>query len=411
MATVRPFKAIRPIPKLAQKVAALPYDVMTSKEAREMAKDNPYSFLHIDKAEIDLEPDVDIYSPQVYDKAATNLNKMIEDKIFIQDEVAYFYIYRLTLKGRSQIGLVACTDIDEYLTNIIQKHEHTRTDKELDRIRHVDVCNANTGPIFLTYEAKPQINEIMNQWIEANKAIYDFISFGEVRHEVWLINDTSTIEKLQCLFNNVPNLYIADGHHRTASAVKVGQLRREQNPDYTKDAEFNYFLAVLFPDEQLEIMDYNRLVKDLNGLTREQFFAAIEKDFTIVKSDTGKPEKKYQFGMYIEGQWYILEAKQAYYTDIIESLDVSILQNKLLAPILSINDPKTDKRIDFVGGIRGLKELQKRVDSGEMAVAFAMYPTSIRELLEVANADKIMPPKSTWFEPKLLSGLFVHKLD
>ncbi len=411
MATVKPFKAIRPDSELASKVAALPYDVMNSKEARELTKNNPYSFLHVDKAEVDLDPDIDLYSPQVYEKAASNLNKMIQDKVFVQDETANFYIYRLTLDGRSQTGLVACTSIDEYLNNSIKKHELTRTDKEEDRIRHVDICNANTGPIFLTYETNKEIDAIINNYIAGNEQVYDFISFGAVRHEVWVINNSEIIYGLQKLFEKVPNLYIADGHHRAASAVKVGMKRREENPGYDTNAEFNYFLAVLFPDEQLAIMDYNRVVKDLNGLSTQEFFAEIEKNFTVSKAESGKPGSHHQFGMYLGGEWYLLTAKPPFSTDVIEALDVSILQNKLLAPVLGINDPRTDKRIDFVGGIRGLKELENRVSSGEMTVAFAMFPTSIKELFDIANEDKIMPPKSTWFEPKLLSGLFIHSLE
>ena len=411
MSVLRAFKGYRPTKELCSKVAALPYDVMSSAEAREMVKGDPYSFLHVDRAEIDLDPSVDIYSPEVYQKAAANLKKMIDDGIYIHDEKPCMYIYRLTMDGRSQTGLVACASIDEYIENKIKKHELTREDKEQDRIRHVDACNANTGPIFLTYRAKDDIDALIAKET-AKEPVYDFVSEDGVGHTVWVIDDADTISSLEAAFAKVPSLYIADGHHRNASAVKVG-LKRRGEGEYDKNAEFNFYLAVAFPDNQLKIMDYNRVVKDLNGRTKEQFLEDISKDFEVRKSADGKPQKALDFGMYLDGEWYMLTAKAGSFdsSDPVLSLDVSILQNNLLAPVLGIGDPRTDNRIAFVGGIRGLKELVSLVDSGKMAVAFAMYPTSIEQLMDIADAGKIMPPKSTWFEPKLRSGIFIHELS
>lgn len=416
MSIIRPFKGIRPTPELAEKVAALPYDVMTSSEARKIAAGNPYSFLHVDKAEIDLDENIDLYDKKVYEKAKDNLNKMISENILIQDEKPVLYIYKLVMNEREQIGITACTSIDEYISGKIKKHELTREDKEQDRINHVDYCNANTGPIFLTYKSKNEINLIIDEWINNNKPIYNFTADDNVIHTVWIIDNEDIINNLINEFKTISALYIADGHHRNASAVKVGLKRREMNPEYSKDAEFNYYLSVIFPDEQLHIMDYNRVVKDLNGLTKDEFINKIQDKF-ITKECKGnnnfKPYKIHTFGMYIDKKWYELEAKKEFIDESnpVASLDVSILQENLLNPILGINDPRTDKRIDFVGGIRGLDELVKKVDSGEMKIAFSMYPTSMQELMNIADAGKIMPPKSTWFEPKLRSGLFIHKLD
>ena len=416
MATIRPFKAIRPAEKFAQKVAALPYDVMSSKEARKMVIGNPYSFLHVDRAEIDLDESINIYDDKVYQKAKDNLQKMISDKVLIKDEKPMFYIYMLTMNGKSQSGLVVCTSIDEYLENKIKKHELTREEKEQDRIRHVDTCNANTGPIFLTYRAKDEITQIIEDYKKNNQAVYDFTSDDDISHKVWVISEDNVIRSLIEKFKDIPSLYIADGHHRNASAVKVGLKRRGENPDFDHNAEFNFYLSVLFPDNELYIMDYNRVVKDLNGLSKEEFLGKVKENFDVEKvGETGspcKPKKSNEFGMYIGGEWYLLSAKENIIDkgDPVLSLDVSILQNHLLAPILGIGDPRTDSRIDFIGGIRGLSELEKRVDSKEMAVAFAMFPTTVGQLMEIADAEKIMPPKSTWFEPKLRSGLFIHEL-
>ena len=412
MAVIRKFKAIRPTPEMAERVAALPYDVVNSEEAAEMVIGNPYSFLHVDKAEIDLPAGTDIYSPEVYEKAKSNLEKMITDGVLVQDEKPMLYVYELTMDGRSQTGLVACTSIDEYMQGIIKKHELTREDKEQDRIRHVDICNANTGPIFLAYRTVDEISKIVDD-VKKNAPVYDFTAEDGIKHRAWVIEDDKTADKLVELFKNVPSLYIADGHHRNASAAKVGLKRREENPDYTGDEEFNYYLAVIFPSDQLKILDYNRVVKDLNGLTEEEFIKKLSEKFDVVETaGRAKPEKACDFGMYMDGKWYMLTAKDEIKSnDAVRGLDVSILQDNVLIPILGIGDIRTDKRIDFVGGIRGLGELEKRVDSGEMKVAFAMYPTSIEQLMTIADENKIMPPKSTWFEPKLRSGLFIHSLE
>lgn len=416
MSVIRPFRSFRPTSELCKKVAALPYDVMTSEEAREIAKDNPYSFLHVDKAEIDLPEDTDLYSDEVYLKAKENLEKMINDRVYIQDKKPYLYIYRLTMKGRSQTGLVACTSIDEYIEGKIKKHELTRADKEEDRVRHVDACNANTGPIFLTYRAVSEVDDIINTWKSEHDPIYDFVSWDNVAHTVWLIDEEAVINRLTMVFAAVPSLYIADGHHRNASAVRVGLSRREKSGNYDKNAEFNYYLSVIFPDHDLYIMDYNRLVKDLNGRSAEEFIKEISAKFDVEEykgEGCCKPDRMHSFGMYLEGKWYILRAKKEiiHEKDPVGCLDVSILQHEILSPILNIGDPRTDKRIDFVGGIRGLKELVKRVDSGEMKAAFSMYPTTMSQLMDIADKGRIMPPKSTWFEPKLRSGIFIHSLE
>ena len=413
MAIVRPFRAVRPAADKANDVAALPYDVMNSEEAREMVVGKPFSFLHIDKAEIDLPKDIDVHSTQVYEKARDTLNQMIADGIFIQDETPCFYLYLLTMDGRSQTGLVTTTSIDEYMDGTIKKHEFTRADKELDRINHVDYCDANTGPIFLAYRQAQAVQTITDGWKENNAPIYDFIAEDGVGHTIWQIADSDTIASLVEAFKAVPALYIADGHHRTASAVKVGLKRREANPNYDGTEEFNYFLSVIFPDAELAILDYNRVVKDLNGLSKEAFLEAIAafNPQPVADKDAAKPKETHTFGMYLDGQWYSLAFNASVLAeDSIARLDVSILQKQLLEPILAIGDPRTDSRIDFVGGIRGLGELERRVDNGEMALAFAMFPTSVAELMQIADENKVMPPKSTWFEPKLRSGLFVHPL-
>lgn len=413
MAVVRPFKSIRPRKDLADKVAALPYDVMDSDEAREMVKDNPYSFLHVDKAEIDLNKDVNLYDKKVYEKAASNLNSMIKEGTFVQDTKPCLYIYRLIMDKVCQTGIVGCTSIDEYINNKIKKHEFTRADKEQDRMNHVDYCDANTGPIFLTYRNNTELHDIIDKWTK-KEPVYNFVAEDDITHIVWVIDDEKTIDRISCLFKGIDSLYIADGHHRAASAVKVGLKRREEFPQYTGEEEYNFFLSVIFPDSDLYIMDYNRLVKDLNGFSTEEYMAKVSEKFNISLYEgkgSYKPSCKRTYGMYIDGKWYELAAKQGTYdpSDPVDRLDVSILQNNLLKPILGIEDPRTDKRIDFVGGIRGLKELERRVNEG-MKVAFSMYPTTIEDLMSIADAGKVMPPKSTWFEPKLRSGLFVHKL-
>lgn len=413
MAVFRPFKAIRPVPEFASKVAALPYDVMNSAEAAEMVKGNPYSFLHVDKAEIDLPEGTDLYSEQVYLKASENLKKLSADGICKQDEEPKIYIYRQIMNGRAQTGLVGCVSIDDYINNIIKKHELTRADKEADRINHVDYCNANTGPIFLTYRPQAEIASIVGEWKESHAPVYDFVTDDGIANTVWVIDCNETIARLTKLFAGVDYLYIADGHHRAASAVKVGLKRREQYPDFDGSEEFNFFLAVLFDCEELEIMDYNRVIKDLNGNSEEEFIAKISEKFTVepVGEKAYKPEFAHTFGMLLGGKWYKLTAKDGTFNsaDPVEALDVSILQKNLISPVLGIDDPRTDKRIDFVGGIRGLGELERRV-SEDMCLAFSMYPTTLTELMDIADAGQIMPPKSTWFEPKLLSGLFIHEL-
>lgn len=412
MAIIRAFKAFRPTADLASKIAALPYDVMNSEEAREMVKDNEYSFLHVDRAEVNLPNDTNIYDKVVYEKARDVLDKMIQDGLYVQENKPCMYIYRQTMNGKSQTGLVICAAIDDYINDKIKKHEHTRKDKEVDRINHVDYCDANTGPIFLTYRNQAEISKIMDKWIQ-NEPLYDFISEDGNGHTVWIINNDSDIERLTTLFKNVDSLYIADGHHRAKSAVEVGLKRRKENPGYTGEEEFNYFLAIVYPDNQLEVLDYNRTVKDLNGLNEDEFLSAIEKNFKIkVSKEAVKPKRRHTFGMYMNNTWYELEAKDGTFNeeDPMERLDVSILQNNLLSPILGVDDPTKSDRIEFIGGIRGINELEKRANK-DMKVSFSMFATTTDDIMSIADGGMIMPPKSTWFEPKPRSGLFIHKLS
>lgn len=411
MSVIKAFRCIRPREDLADKIAALPYDVYNRQEAKQEVEAEPLSFLKIDRAETQFDETVDTYADCVYKKAHDLLWGMVEDGSFIQEEDACYFVYELTMNGRSQTGIAACASIDDYQNNVIKKHENTRADKEVDRIRHVDRCNAQTGPIFLAYRSETVINEI----IEAKKKeppLNDFTASDGVRHRVWRMAELDKVKAIEDAFAAIDDIYIADGHHRAASAVKVGLKRRQENPSYTGNEEFNFFLSVLFPNDQLMIMDYNRVVKDLNGHASEEFLQKLSEKFILkeVKAAVA-PQKKGQIGMYLEKQWYQLEAKPEICSeDPVDGLDVSILQNEVLTPLLGIQDPKTDKRIDFVGGIRGLKELERRADS-DMKLAFSMYPTSIGELFSVADAGRLMPPKSTWFEPKLRSGLFIHALD
>ena len=413
MAVLKPFKAVRPKDEYASAVGALPYDVMNSEEAREMVKDKPYSFLHVDKAEVDLPQGIDIYSPEVYEKAKENLDALSEKGICKQDEKPMLYIYRQIMNGREQTGIVACTAVDDYLDNIIKKHEFTRADKEADRIRHVDTLDANTGPIFLTHRENKTVSDITENWKNTHTPCYDFVSDDGVSQTVWVIDDDAVIGTLVKEFAEIPYLYIADGHHRCASAVRVGERRRGEG-EYDKNAEFNFFLSVIFPCDQLKIMDYNRVIADLNGNTSEEFMAKMGEKFVVEETDESpySPKERHTFGMFLDNKWYKVTAKPEFINenDPVECLDVSILQNNLITPILGIEDPRTDKRIDFGGGIRGLGELERRVAEG-MKLAFAMYPTSLNELMDIADSGKVMPPKSTWFEPKLLSGLFIHKLS
>ena len=412
IAEVRPFCAVRPAGELAAQVAALPYDVYNRKEASLAVRENPLSFLNIDRAETQFPDEVDAYEECVYEKARELFEARMADGTFLQDDVPCYYIYRLTMDGRSQTGIVALSSVDDYLNQVVKKHENTREDKEIDRIRHVDTVNAHTGPIFLAYRKQEEIDRIVRQ-VCTGTPLYDFVSEDGVGHTVWKIAAPGLVSRIRKAFGTVPATYIADGHHRAASAVKVGLKRRQENSGWTGEEPFNYFLSVLFPDEQLRILPYNRVIKDLNGLTKEEFLQRISKDFEVreIGEKAYAPAGKGEFGMYLEGTWYQLTAGEAVRSqDPVKGLDVSILQDALLGPVLGIGDPRTDKRIDFIGGIRGLKELERRVNE-DMAVAFSMYPTSIQELLDVADAGLLMPPKSTWFEPKLRSGLFIHTLD
>ncbi|WP_407312805.1 DUF1015 domain-containing protein [Desulfosporosinus sp. SB140] len=412
MATIRPFNAVRPREDIASKVAALPYDVYNREEALDEVLKEPFSFLKIDRAETQFDKDFNPYDVMVYEKARDILQQMISEGIFLKEGKNCYYVYELTMDGRSQAGLVGCASIDDYLDNVIKKHEKTREDKEIDRINHVDICNAQTGPIFLAYRSQKTINEVVDR-IKKGSPLYDFVAPDRVRHTIWKIDKGADLETISTEFKKIRNVYIADGHHRTASAVKVGLKRREANPGYTGEEEFNFFLSVLFPHDQLMILDYNRVVKDLNGYRKEAFLSKAAQSFVIedVGEEPYKPTEKGTFGMYLEGVWYKLTAKKEIRSnDPVEGLDVSLLQNHLLTPILNIKDIRTDKRIDFIGGIRGLKELERRVNE-DMKVAFSMYPTSINELLDVSDAGQLMPPKSTWFEPKLRSGLFIHELE
>lgn len=411
MAKVKPFKAYRPTKELISKVAALPYDVYSSAEAREIVKDNQLSFLNIDRAETQFPEGYDMYSKEVYEKARDLLWNEIEDGVFVQDTDEYYYIYEQTMNGRTQTGIVGLSSIDDYLSGVIKKHENTREDKEIDRINHVDTCNAQTGPIFLCYRNDDRITQILNKTKES-VPVYDFVSEGNVLNRVWIIDQKDDIDAVSKAFSEMEHTYIADGHHRCASAVKVGLKRRENSSSQDHDQEYDFFLSVLFPDKELQIMDYNRVVKDLNGLRPDLFLARLKEKFVVTESDVPvRPDKKGNFGMYLDEKWYILEATSDIIDiDVVEGLDVSILQNEVLYPILGIKDPRTDKRIDFIGGIRGLDELEKRCHE-DMRVAFSMHPTSIDELFAVADQGRLMPPKSTWFEPKLLSGMFIHALS
>jgi len=412
MAQIRPFKAYRPCKGMEERIAALPYDVYNREEAHEVVKKNPESFLAVDRAETQFGEEVDTYADCVYEKADQMLREKILEGKFVQDPTPCFYLYELTMDGHSQTGVVGCASIDDYRNNVIKKHENTRADKEEDRIRHVDTCSMQTGPIFLAYRAKEDLKEKIGE-LKKQAPVYDFVSEDGIGHRVWVIDNDSDVAMIEEAFGKIPAIYIADGHHRCASAVKVGLKRREQYPDYTGEEEFNYFLSVIFPDEELRILDYNRVVKDLNGMDAATFLTRIEEYFVVEKKGQSpyRPTEKGTFGMYLENEWYSLSAKEEIKSeDAVEGLDVSLLQNDLLDPILGIMDPKTDKRIDFVGGIRGLGELERRVHT-DMKVAFSMYPTSIAELFAVADAGRLMPPKSTWFEPKLRSGLFLHEIE
>ena len=411
MAHVIPFKAIRPSREEAAIIAALPYDVYNRKEAYEKVKEQPGSFLAIDRPETQFTEDVDMYSDEVYAKAAEMLNDWIEKGRFIQDNEEFYYVYELTMDGRSQTGIVAVASIDDYANSVIKKHENTRAEKEQDRIRHVDTCSAQTGPIFLAYKADETISGIVEK-TKTRNPIYDFTAEDGITHRCWIIDDMMSRALIATAFEKMESIYIADGHHRAASAVKVGMKRREQNPGYTGHEDFNFFLSVLFPDNELKIYDYNRVVRDLNGLAPEEFLEEIDSIVDIIETSEApiRPAQKGQWAMLLDSTWYLCQVKsELLIDDPVEGLDVSLLQNLILEPLLGIEDPKTDERIDFVGGIRGLEELERRCQT-DSKIAFAMYPTSIAELFAVADAGLLMPPKSTWFEPKLRSGLFIHKI-
>lgn len=413
MAVIRPFKCVRPAKEMASSIAALPYDVYTREEAREIVKKNPLSFLKIDRAETQFPPNQDMYSQAVYDKARETLQKMLAQGDFVRDEAPCYYLYALTMEGHTQTGLVGCASIDDYEENRIKKHENTRRDKELDRTRHVDTLSAQTGPIFLAYQPHARLEAIVAS-VKTSAPLYDFTSEDLVRHQVWKIDGRENIEEILRIFQEIDSIYIADGHHRAASAVKAGQNRRLSHPEFTGEEEFNYFLSVLFPASELHIYAYNRVVSDLNGYTFGEFLDILGKSFEIkiLKNKVCRPDKKGDIGLYGNGSWYKLTAKPPLLLeDPVGRLDVSILQDAILDPVLGIKDPKTDPRLRFIGGIRGLGTLAQEVGKAGGGAAFAMYPTAMEELLSVAGAGLLMPPKSTWFEPKLRSGLFIHEFE
>lgn len=412
MGIFRPFCAVRPTKEKAKDVAALPYDVVNREEAKLIGDNNPDSFLHVDRPEMDLPDDTDLYDKAVYLKANENLKKLEENGTMIQDSSPFYYIYEQTREGKRQTGIVGCCSIDDYLNGTIKKHELTREDKEQDRIHHVDACDANTGPIFLACRYPDSLLSLINTYKETHMPIYDYIEDCGISNRVWIIDDSSTIEEISNEFKDIPSLYIADGHHRCASAVKVGLKRRNENPNYTGNEEFNYFLSIVFPYDELTILAYNRVVNDLNGLSVEGYLNKIQEYFEIEEgNEPVNPIEKHQLGMYVDEKWYLLQAKKQTYEneDVVGKLDVSILQNKVLSPILAIGDPRIDKRIQFVGGSHSLEELSSIADKTN-GIAFAMYPTAMQDLMSIADENKLMPPKSTWFEPKLRSGLFIHKL-
>jgi uncharacterized protein (DUF1015 family) len=416
MSRVKAFRGLRPPVEIAAQLASRPYDVMNSAEARVEADGNQYSLLHVTKAEIDLAEGIDEHSQEVYDKVVENFNDFKQKGWLVKDDKAKLYIYAQTMDGRTQYGIVGCAHVDDYFNNVIKKHELTRKDKEDDRMIHVNITNANVEPVFFAYPAHQEIDQIVENIVKNEKPVYDFVAkedgFG---HTFWVIEDEKTVARIEEIFEKeIPALYVADGHHRTAAAARVGQERRASNPNHTGNEEYNYFMAVIFPDSQLKIIDYNRVVKDLNGLTEEEFLTKLNDTFVVEKAgkEIYKPSKLHEFSMYLGGEWYKMTAKEGTYddNDPIGVLDVTILSNNVLDKVLDIKDLRTSKRIDFVGGIRGLGELQRRVDNGEMKVAFALYAVSMQQLINIADSGNIMPPKTTWFEPKLRSGLVIHEL-
>ena len=412
MSLVQPFRGLRPISDKAEDVVAPPYDVLNTAEARERVKGHPLSFLHISKPEIDLPEGTDPYSAEVYAKGAENLQKLIDDKVLIRDAKACYYVYRLVMGEHQQTGLVVSASVADYDTNRIRKHEYTRPDKEDDRVRQIDALNAQTGPVFLTYRNNDVVEAITNK-VSKTTPTYDLTADDGVKHTIWIVEDDNDIATLTSTFDGMECLYIADGHHRSASASRIA-ASRNKGKSGVGDAAHDYFLSVIFPDNQMQILDYNRVIKDLNGLSKDDLIIKIKEKFSVEAVDTlYKPKKPTEFSMYLKGQWYKLQSNADLIpeNDPVGALDISLLQNNLIEPLLGVSDPRRDKRIDFVGGIRGLEELEKRVDSGEMEIAFAIYPTSLSQLMDVADANEVMPPKSTWFEPKLADGLVSHVLD
>jgi uncharacterized protein (DUF1015 family) len=414
MAILKPFRSYRPLKEYAKQIASRPYDVLNSEEAREEARGNPYSFLHVVKPEIDLPEDLDHYSPEVYNKGKENLEKMISNGILVQDKEEYLYVYAQTMWGRTQYGLVGCAGVSDYINNNIRKHEMTRPDKEEDRKKHIRVTGFNAEPVFFAYPQHNEIDDLISKVVH-NEAEYDFISDDGIGHHFWVIKDRKVIKRIVDIFDkDIPFTYVADGHHRTAAAALVGDERRRSDPDHSGQEEYNYFLAVHFPANQLRILDYNRVVRDLNGLSVAEFLGKIKKSFEVTEKGPViyKPARKSNFSMYLEDKWYSLSAKPEVLNDRdpVGKLDVTLLSRQILEPVLNIMDLRNSKRIDFVGGIRGLEELKKRIDSGEMKVSFALYPVTMNELMEIADTGNIMPPKTTWFEPKLRSGLVLHQI-
>lgn len=412
MPIIRPFRSIRPAVEQVSAIAALPYDVYDREEAKKAVEGNPLSFLRIDRAETQFPDETDMYSREVYERARRTLDEMMEEGFFVTEDESCYYLYALTYEGHTQTGIVGCASVDDYLSGAIRRHENTKEDKEQDRIRHVDTLNAQTGPIFLAYRGDPRLGQIVRT-VKESEALYDFVSEDGIRHQVWKISGNRKLtQEIGEIFSRMGSVYIADGHHRAASAVKVGLKRRREHPDYDGTEEFNYFLSVLFPAEELRILDYNRVVTGLNGHTFEELLDEIGKKFHITECASAfHPAHKGEMAMYSAGRWYLLKVRKELYTDDpVDGLDVSILQNHILEPLLGIKDPKVDSRLQFVGGVRGLEELVRLADQDIEKVAFAMYPTSMEELLAVADSGRLMPPKSTWFEPKLRSGLFIHSL-
>ena len=415
MAKVRPFKGVRPPVEFVTEVASRPYDVLNSEEARIEAEGNEKSLYHIIRPEIDFAPGTDEHAPEVYAKAVENFKKFQDKGWLVQDEKPCYYVYAQTMDGRTQYGLVAAANVDDYMTGKIKKHELTRRDKEDDRMIHVRIQNANIEPVFFAYPDVDEMNKIISDYVASHEPEYDFVAPDGFGHTFWKIDDDDIINRITDIFRDIPAMYVADGHHRTAAAARVGAEKREQNPNHTGNEEYNYFLAVIFPSSQLHVIDYNRVVRDLNGLTPDQFLEKLGESFDVVEMgpEIYKPNKLHNFGMYLNGKWYSLTARAGTYNDNdpIGVLDVTVLSNQVFDKILNLGDLRTSQRIDFVGGIRGLGELQRRVDSGEMAVAFALYPVSMQQIIDIADTGNIMPPKTTWFEPKLRSGLVIHKLD